>query len=116
MSYSTVQCLAVHRLLQIQEAKVHGCRNILALRGDPPAGKDEWEATEGGFVHGIDLVRHIRKEYGDYFDIAVAGFPQTMLLPPDERDLEMKYLKMGTYNDGVKSLRGDAMSTCKRIS
>jgi methylenetetrahydrofolate reductase (NADPH) len=65
----------------------------LALRGDPPQGKDEWEAVEGGFVHGIDLVKHIHNEYGDYFDIAVAGFPQFQLLPPAERDLEMKYLK-----------------------
>ena len=44
-------------------------------------------------MHGIDLVRHIRCHYGDYFDIAVAGFPQYELLPPAERDLEMKYLK-----------------------
>ena len=43
-------------------------------------GKDEWEATEGGFVHGIDLVRHIRAQYGDYFDIAAPGFPLHMLL------------------------------------
>ena len=56
-------------------------------------GKDEWEAVEGGFVHGIDLVKHIRKLYGDYFDIAVAGFPQHMLLPPDEIAFEMKCLK-----------------------
>jgi methylenetetrahydrofolate reductase (NADPH) len=85
----------LHHLLSTehQEAKQHGCRNILALRGDPPAGQDEWSAVEGGFVHGIDLVRHIRQLYGDYFDIAVAGFPQNQLLPPAERDLEMKYLK-----------------------
>lgn len=76
-----------------QEAKKHGCRNILALRGDPPQGKDEWEAVEGGFVHGIDLVNHVHKHYDDYFDIAVAGFPQNMLLPPEERDLEIRYLK-----------------------
>lgn len=63
------------------------------MRGDPPQGKDEWEATEGGFVHGIDLVRHIRREYGSYFDIAVAGFPQYHALPKAERDLEMQYLK-----------------------
>ncbi|KAF9240705.1 methylenetetrahydrofolate reductase-domain-containing protein [Melanogaster broomeanus] len=79
--------------IALREAKQHGCRNVLALRGDPPAGKDEWEAVEGGFIHGIDLVRHIHKEYGDYFDIAVAGFPQNQLLPPEERELEMKYLK-----------------------
>lgn len=77
----------------MQDAKQSGCRNVLALRGDPPMGQDEWEAVEGGFVHGIDLVKHIRRDYGDYFDIAVAGFPQHQLLPPDERDLEMKYLK-----------------------
>ncbi|KAG6909307.1 hypothetical protein DXG01_001106 [Tephrocybe rancida] len=76
-----------------QEAKAHGCRNVLALRGDPPAGKEEWEAVEGGFLHSIDLVRHIRKHYGNYFDIAVAGFPHFHHLLPAERDLEMKYLK-----------------------
>jgi methylenetetrahydrofolate reductase (NADPH) len=80
-------------LHHIQEAKQHGCRNILALRGDPPAGQDEWTAVEGGFVHGIDLVRHIHKGYGDYFDIAVPGFPQHILLPKEEFQLELKYLK-----------------------
>ncbi|KAF9071536.1 methylenetetrahydrofolate reductase-domain-containing protein [Rhodocollybia butyracea] len=79
--------------IALREAKLSGCRNVLALRGDPPMGKEEWEAVEGGFVHGIDLVKHIRREYGDYFDIAVAGFPQHQSLPPDERDMEMKYLK-----------------------
>lgn len=56
-------------------------------------GKDEWEAVEGGFVHGIDLVRHIHEEYGDYFCIVVAGFPQHMLLPPEQLEFEMKCLK-----------------------
>jgi len=77
----------------LKDAKESGCRNILALRGDPPLGSDSWEAVEDGFVHGIDLVRHIRKHYGDYFDIAVAGFPQHMQLPPDERDNEIRWLK-----------------------
>ncbi|KAF8493187.1 methylenetetrahydrofolate reductase-domain-containing protein [Russula emetica] len=79
--------------IALREAKLSGCRNILALRGDPPAGKDDWEAVEGGFEHGVDLVRYIRKEYGDYFDIAVAGYPQTHTLPPEERDQEMTWLK-----------------------
>jgi methylenetetrahydrofolate reductase (NADPH) len=38
-------------------------------------------------------VRYIRKEYGDYFDIAVAGYPQTHTLPPEERKQELTYLK-----------------------
>ncbi|KAI0364728.1 methylenetetrahydrofolate reduct [Pilatotrama ljubarskyi] len=76
----------------LREAKQHGCRNVLALRGDPPVGK-EWEPVEGGFRYGVDLVRYIRAQYGDYFDIAVAGYPQTQRLPPDERAREMQYLK-----------------------
>jgi methylenetetrahydrofolate reductase (NADPH) len=63
------------------------------LRGDPPAGQDEWTATEGGFVHGIDLVRHIRKHYGDYFEIAVAGFPEHQMLPEEELQKELQWLK-----------------------
>ncbi|KAI0272363.1 methylenetetrahydrofolate reductase-domain-containing protein [Gloeopeniophorella convolvens] len=79
--------------IALREAKQSGCRNILALRGDPPAGKDEWESVEGGFEHGVDLVKHIRKEHGDYFDIAVAGYPQTHTLPEEERVQEMQWLK-----------------------
>jgi methylenetetrahydrofolate reductase (NADPH) len=77
----------------LQEAKLHGCRNILALRGDPPAGQDTWTAVEGGFSHGIDLIRHIRKHHGDYFEIAIAGFPQHVTLPPEEFTLELQWLK-----------------------
>jgi methylenetetrahydrofolate reductase (NADPH) len=56
--------------------------------------------VEDGFVHGIDLVRHIHQEYGDYFDIAVPGFPQNQLLPPEECDLELLYLKQ-KVDEGV---------------
>ena len=34
----------------------NGIRNIVALRGDPPAGTETWEATEGGFACALDLV------------------------------------------------------------
>ena len=64
----------VHRALV--DAKEHGCENILALRGDPPKGEEEWSKTEGGFEHAIDLIRYIRKHFGNHFDIAIAGFPE----------------------------------------
>ncbi|KAH8930151.1 methylenetetrahydrofolate reduct [Atractiella rhizophila] len=76
----------------LEEAYEFGCHNILALRGDPPRGQSEWTATEGGFSHAIDLVRHIRKKYGDHFDIAVAGFPQGHDSGL-EREQELKFLK-----------------------
>lgn len=58
-----------------------GIRNILALRGDAPRGH-EYELdiadSEGSdqFVWAVDLVKYIRKQYGDYFCIGVAGYPE----------------------------------------
>lgn len=59
-----------------------GNKKILEVRGHPvtmtssnpadPVG-DHWEAEEGGFSYATDLVKHIRNEFGDYFDICVAG-------------------------------------------
>lgn len=59
----------------LEGAKARGIRNILALRGDPPAGK-EWTKCEDGFEFATDLVKFIRAEYGDFFSICVAGYPE----------------------------------------
>ena len=78
-----------HRVVDeaLEEAKVLGVRNILALRGDPPReeeyrledeaedGKDEDDSNED-FTWAIDLVRYIRRMHGDYFCIGVAGYPE----------------------------------------
>jgi len=53
-----------------------GCKNILALRGDPPREKEKWQAVDGGFLYAKDLVKHIKKRWGDHFDIGVAGYPE----------------------------------------
>ena len=53
-----------------------GIRNIVALRGDPPAGEEEWHATENGFTCALDLVKYIRSEFGSAFGISVAGYPE----------------------------------------
>merc|ERR1719262_1821183 len=60
----------------LQRCKDKGLCNILALRGDPPKDAEAWTATEGGFGHAVDLVRFIRKEFGDYFCIGVAAYPE----------------------------------------
>mmetsp|Transcript_8578 Transcript_8578/g.8533 ORF Transcript_8578/g.8533 Transcript_8578/m.8533 type:complete len:515 (+) Transcript_8578:232-1776(+) len=60
----------------IEEAKEKGIKNILALRGDPPRGQEAWRPPEGGLHYAKDLVRHIKEKYGDYFGIAVAGYPE----------------------------------------
>lgn len=69
----------------LEEAKVLGIRNILALRGDPPREEEyrlEEEDAEKAddsnedFTWAIDLVRYIRRVHGDYFCIGVAGYPE----------------------------------------
>jgi len=64
----------VHEALE--KAKAKGIRNIVALRGDPPAGEDEWKASEGGFNCALDLVKYIRAEYCEEFGVSVAGYPE----------------------------------------
>lgn len=65
----------------LEDAKALGIRNILALRGDPPRS-EEYADEKGGekeggeFVWAVDLVRYIRKVYGDYFCIGVAAYPE----------------------------------------
>merc|ERR1719478_1374951 len=60
----------------LKDCRKVGVRNIVALRGDPPRGSDKWEATEGGFSCALDLVKYMRKEHGDHFSIAIAGYPE----------------------------------------
>ncbi len=70
----------------LEEAKVLGVRNILALRGDPPRPEEygpdyqngmlEEEDSNEDFEWAIDLVRYIRRVYGNYFCIGVAGYPE----------------------------------------
>ncbi|XP_019161469.1 PREDICTED: methylenetetrahydrofolate reductase 1-like [Ipomoea nil] len=56
--------------------KSNGVQNVLALRGDPPRGQDKFVPVEGGFSCALDLVKHMREKYGDYFGITVAGYPE----------------------------------------
>jgi methylenetetrahydrofolate reductase (NADPH) len=67
----------------LEDAKALGIRNVLALRGDPPRGEEYGVDGEGNggegeveFEWAVDLVRYIRKHYGDYFCIGVAAYPE----------------------------------------
>jgi methylenetetrahydrofolate reductase (NADPH) len=75
----------------LRQAKEAGIQNILALRGDPPRG-EEWKKVEGGFGHAVDLVKYIRAEYGDYFGIGVAGYPEVHA-DAESREKDLEYLK-----------------------
>merc|ERR1719401_1617595 len=60
----------------LNACKKVGVRNIVALRGDAPRGQEAWTATEGGFSCALDLVKYMRTNYGEYFSISVAGYPE----------------------------------------
>jgi methylenetetrahydrofolate reductase (NADPH) len=51
-----------------------GIENVLALRGDPPQGQEEWTATEGGLSYSTELIELISSEYD--FSIGAACFPE----------------------------------------
>ncbi len=56
-----------------------GISNVLALRGDPPAGVDatEWVAAEGGLRYSRELIELIRANYD--FSVGAACFPEVHL-------------------------------------
>ncbi|KAG0226223.1 hypothetical protein BGW42_003817 [Actinomortierella wolfii] len=78
--------------IALKAAKACGNQNILALRGDPPRGQEEWVSCDNGFSHASDLVAYIRENYGDYFSIGVAGYPE-MHLDSVSREEDFKWLK-----------------------
>lgn len=59
----------------LARAKANGIRNILALRGDSPRAEEYW-TPNCDFNGAVDLVRYIRQQYGDYFCIGVAAYPE----------------------------------------
>lgn len=59
----------------LAKAKDAGIRNILALRGDPPRTEEYW-TPDCDFSNAVDLVKYIREQYGNYFCIGVAGYPE----------------------------------------
>ena len=76
-----------------------GISNILALAGDPPRERADYDRAQDAFRYAADLVRYLRKfnESGNHpdprgFGIGVAGFPEGHPATPN-RLLELDYLK-----------------------
>jgi methylenetetrahydrofolate reductase (NADPH) len=59
----------------LEEMRSAGIDNVLALRGDPPAGEEAWIKTEGGLEYSRELVELISDGYP--FAIGAACFPET---------------------------------------
>ncbi|MBL4774542.1 MAG: methylenetetrahydrofolate reductase [NAD(P)H] [Mariprofundus sp.] len=80
----------------LADYRAAGIENILALRGDAPAGMDHFQATEGGFSYATDLISFLRTQ-GD-FSIACATYPEGH--PESKHGVadDIRYLKMKQDN------------------
>jgi methylenetetrahydrofolate reductase (NADPH) len=67
-----------------------GIANVLALRGDPPPGQEEWRKTEGGLEYSRELVELIGSDYD--FAIGGACFPETHIHATSAED-DLRFLK-----------------------
>jgi methylenetetrahydrofolate reductase (NADPH) len=71
----------------LDEMRDAGIDNVLALRGDPPAGEDVWTKTDGGLEYSRELVGLMADGYP--FAIGAACFPETHIhATSPEVDLE----------------------------
>lgn len=68
-----------------------GIDNIIALRGDPPAGSEQFKAHEGGFSYASELAAFIRKSHAGRFCVAGAGYPEGHV---ECRDLDLDIINL----------------------
>jgi methylenetetrahydrofolate reductase (NADH) len=91
MAHFTCVGSTVDQLRETLDAMVAvGVDNVLALRGDPPAGQEVWTKTEGGLEYSRELVELIRGGYA--FSIGAACFPETHIHATSAED-DLYYLK-----------------------
>jgi len=67
-----------------------GIRHIVALRGDPPEGFDEFTPYPGGFSGSVELIEFLKKKHD--FEITVGCYPE---IHPDAKSslADIDYLK-----------------------
>ncbi len=78
----------VHGVLErLNEA---GVENVIALRGDPPRGQENFVPVDGGFGHATELIDHIRSNFN--FGLAAACYPEGHTESPD-LDFDISYAR-----------------------
>jgi methylenetetrahydrofolate reductase (NADPH) len=83
------------------DAKARGIDYIVALRGDPPQGEQEFRPVDGGLRYANELVELVRTEFPE-FGVAVAGYPEKhQEAPSDEVDLINLKRKVDAGADAV---------------
>jgi len=71
-----------------------GIQNVLALRGDPPQGNDDFDFNDQEFKHATDVIEFIGKRYPDMC-VGGAAYPEPHPESPSiQSDLDMVNLKV----------------------
>ena len=79
-------------LLEIlEDFSKEGFVNIMALRGDPPMGENQFRPIKDGLSYATELVALIRK-YFPHFGIGVGGYPEKHPESPSE-EMDLIHLK-----------------------
>jgi methylenetetrahydrofolate reductase (NADPH) len=102
----------------LTEAWQAGIRNIMALRGDPPAGQQAFQSVDGGFSHANELVALIRGQFKE-MGIGVAGYPEKHPEAPSlQADIENLKRKVGAGADAIywRSASKRSRTTSRRSS
>ena len=75
----------------LKKLKQNNIKNILALRGDPPANQKNFTKKINGFEYASDLIKFIKKN--NNWSIAAAGYPEAH---QDAKNLneDIDYLKL----------------------
>ena len=74
----------------LDEIEAAGVDNVLALRGDPPAGQEEWVQTEGGLLYSTELIALLAEHYD--FAVGAAAFPEVHP-QADSAESDIRFLK-----------------------
>ncbi len=87
--------------LWLDQAAAAGIQNIMALRGDPPQGQEEFKPVEGGLQYANELVELIRSHSSE-FGIGIAGYPEKHLEASSmEFDLQNLKRKVDAGGDAI---------------
>lgn len=77
----------------VTDAQARGIRNILALRGDPPADEPNFVPPDNGFDYAYQLIEFIKRHGSTDMSIGCAGFPEGHIACAESKQVDWQRLR-----------------------